>query len=132
MILPDCRRLLLVSTNWDTVVDDALKNHPILRHYIRTENFCTHLHGSFHDPDTIYLPTEVVNEKYRTKEQNLHMWNIHKDTLHNLKSSDSFIIYGLSLSPLDAELCQILGASISINENLEIIKIIDIKTRMCC
>ncbi len=125
MILPDCKRLLLVTTNWDTVVEEALKSNSILKFFIRNKTCCIHLHGSYDDPEGIYLPTEFINEKYRTEEQRFRMGRILEETMENLTDAQILIIYGLSISPLDAELLQVLGTSISVNANLEVVKIID-------
>ncbi len=71
IILPNCGRLLLVTTNWDTIVDDALFTNVDIKRFINSALFCTHLHGNYNDPDTLYLPTEVVNERYRLKSRSL-------------------------------------------------------------
>lgn len=126
VILQDCSRLLLITTNWDTVVEDALKVHPDMKKFTYGTYVCTHLHGIYHDPDLLYLPTETVNEKYRSQEQEFYIGREHSSTMVSLKQAQILIIYGLSISPLDAELLQVLSSALSCNKVLETIKIVDI------
>ncbi len=65
---------VFITTNWDTVVDDFLKSHPIFRSFLNNnKDFCIHLHGNFKKGNLIYLPTEVANEPYREEDEKKYM-----------------------------------------------------------
>lgn len=118
-------RSIVISTNWDTVVDNAINllgysNHPILQGDIKTN----HIHGSVSDPLTLYLPSEVTRENYRTKEEEANYGNNHSSIWRALENCNVSILYGLSLSALDAELAQTLACGWD-SRNLEKIIIID-------
>ncbi len=126
-ILTGFNGFLFITTNWDTVVDDVLKSHPLIRSYItNNKEVCMHLHGSFNEPNLIYLPTEVIEEAYRTQEEKLSMGKLLRRTYKSLLIAEKIVLYGLSLSPLDVELMQLLGSSISKNVVLKVVQIIDI------
>ena len=116
---------MLVSTNWDTVVDEAIKNIPGIKYADGDWNITTaHLHGSYLNPDTLYLPTEVTRELYRTPEEDQAIGNLHGSIMRSLIEADKVILYGLSVSALDAELSQTLGAGLD-TPNLKCVEIID-------
>jgi len=120
IILPLCNRLLLISTNWDTVIDDAICTIPAFKNIK-----CLHIHGSYKDATTLYLPTEICSERYRTHQEELALGKQHAAAMTGLKSAQVIIFYGLSISPLDAELLAIIGSGLDSNI-LENIKIIDL------
>lgn len=106
----DVRRLqfMLVTTNWDTVVPDALAKRLGPRW---TGTFRPlHIHGSIADSETLYLPTEVTKEPYRSEAEDQEIGGLHGSIMRGLESASRCIVYGLSLSPLDAELNQTLAA----------------------
>lgn len=121
IILPFCNQLLLISTNWDTVIDDAIHEIPAFKNIL-----CLHVHGSFEHPTTLYLPTEICSEKYRTKSEEFTLGRQHSTMMTSLKSAQTVIFYGLSISLLDAELIQIIASGLDSNI-LENIKIIDLR-----
>jgi hypothetical protein len=120
IILPIWNSLLLISTNWDTVIDEAICAIPEFKNIK-----CLHVHGSCQDSTTLYLPTEICSEKYRTEREEFALGKQHLTAMTGLKSRQVIIFYGLSISPLDAELLQIIGSGMDSNI-LENIKIIDL------
>ncbi len=126
VVLKDCHRLLLITTNWDTAVEDAIKTNASMKKFMHHTFVCTHLHGIYHNPNMLYLPTEIVNEKYRSHEQEIYIGLQHSSAMTSLLEAQVLVIYGLSISPLDAELIQILSTSLSLNTVLETVKIVDI------
>jgi hypothetical protein len=103
---------IAITTNWDTVVDKVFEDNVI------------HLHGIFLNPLTLYLPTEIVYEPYRSKNQRKSHLTSHLKALYALSEADSLLIYGLSLSPLDAELSNILYECLN-GEKIKYIIIVD-------
>lgn len=123
--MPNTGDFMLISTNWDTVIDDALK------HFLES-NFSNgfwhmyplHIHGSINDENTLYLPTEVTRESYRTMKEDQAIGEIHGSIMKGLEKVEKVVIYGLSLSPLDAELSQTLASGWD-NKNLRNIVVVD-------
>jgi len=116
---------VLFSTNWDTVIDKAINkigqsNYPIWGSDIIT----AHVHGVVNSHELLYLPTEVNRELYRTKKEDIEMLKSHSIVWRTLEKCNISIVYGLSLSPLDAELCQILASGWD-SEKLETVIIIN-------
>lgn len=121
MLMAHSTSFMLVTTNWDTVVPDALS-----RHLNRTSNGTVtrlHIHGSIANPDTLYLPTEVTFEPYRTHAEDQTIGGLHGISWRGLEKAHRAVVYGLSLSPLDAELAQTLAAGWS-NPNLREINVV--------
>ncbi|GAC1389228.1 MAG: hypothetical protein NVSMB45_19120 [Ginsengibacter sp.] len=99
-----------ITTNWDTVIDNAVNNygHSTADGSIgKLETF--HLHGSVLSSKTLYLPSEIAKEPYRSKEESIEMMKNHSSVFKAVFESNRTILYGLSLDPLDAELSQILA-----------------------
>lgn len=99
---------MLVNTNWDTVIDRALEAH--LAPNFEEEIFPLHIHGSVIDPSTLYLPTEVTKEPYRSHEEEKRIGGIHTSIMDGLESAARIIIYCFFVPPLDADLMQTLAA----------------------
>lgn len=99
-----------ITTNWDTVVDNAINyyGHSTEGGVIGKIN-TFHLHGIAISPKTLYLPSEIAKEPYRSKEESLQMMNNHSSLLKTVYECNRTILYGISLDPLDAELSQILS-----------------------
>ena len=112
---------MLVNTNWDTVVDKAMGQH--LRKTHDGDIYGLHIHGSIGEERLLYLPSEWTREPYRSKDEDELIGTIHGDTMRGLENASRVVIYGLSLSPLDAELLQILACGFS-NPNLSEIHVI--------
>lgn len=100
------------TTNWDTVIDGIFENDVI------------HLHGIFSDPNALYFPTEIIDEPYRSSEECENYLVSHGIALASLAEADSLVIYGLSLSPLDAELSTLLIECLN-GKNIRYIFIVD-------
>ncbi|UEG48544.1 hypothetical protein LK994_07830 [Ferruginibacter lapsinanis] len=99
-----------ITTNWDTVVDNAVNyyGHSTEGGIVgRLETF--HLHGSVQNSKTLYLPSEITREPYRSKEESVQMLKNHSSVLNAVSECNRTILYGISLDPLDAELAQILS-----------------------
>jgi hypothetical protein len=106
-------QFMLITTNWDTVVGDALARHMSKTH--DGEIHPLHIHGSIDDPATLYLPTEVTKEPYRSHEEDQKIGGLHGSIYRGMERAERVVLYGLSLSPLDAELGQTLACGFSNN-----------------
>ncbi|EJL63952.1 hypothetical protein [Flavobacterium sp. CF136] len=115
----------MISTNWDTVVDDDLDD------LLKTINSdgqtlkCFHIHGSIEFPEHLYLPSETTQENYRSDIENKKFGLNHAMTIQFLEQANQILIYGLSLDPLDAELSQVLGGAGFPNNQLQEIIIVN-------
>jgi hypothetical protein len=116
LLMPHSQSFMLVTTNWDTVVPDALRNH--LNRTMDGFLLPLPIHGSIKRQDTLYLPTEVTREPYRSADKDSWLGGLNTAIMQGLKAAQRCVIYGLSLSPLDAELGQTLAAGWN-NPNLE-------------
>lgn len=91
----------IITTNWDTALERAKEDHGI------DEIKVDHIHGSTGRPERLLLPSEVVEEPYRSPEQR-------EVLIHSLLPwvplswAKQICLYGLSLSVSDAELAQTL------------------------
>jgi hypothetical protein len=124
-LIPDRNKnasFMLVNTNWDTVADEATRSHLIKTH--NGEVYPLHIHGSVDDHRLIYLPSELTKEPYRTHDEDQLIGSIHGSIMRGLEDASRVVIYGLSLSPLDAELLQTLAAGFS-NDNLKEVHVVD-------
>jgi hypothetical protein len=101
-----------ITTNWDAAADKYFEDNVI------------HLHGIFSDPHTLYLPTEIIDEEYRPEVQRENHLLSHGKALQALSEADTLLIYGLSLSPLDAELSNLLSECLN-GEKISYILFID-------
>jgi hypothetical protein len=115
------RRAIVITTNWDHVVEAALAKR--LGNRLGGTAEALHIHGSTSKHDTVYLPTEVVREPYRSKEEEQELGAIHTTIMHALEAAKCVVLYGISLSPLDAELGQTLASGWS-GQHLEQIDVI--------
>ena len=118
-----CTRLMIISTNWDTIVEDAVNSTPTIQSRFN-KIFAAHIHGVYLDPKNIYLPTEIVEEPYRTDNERKFLGGMHAAVMQAMTFAQTIIIYGLSIAPLDAELTQIIAACCD-HPNIEAIKIVD-------
>ena len=120
-IVPTAGRFILLSTNWDSVVETAIYDH-LNQDYNCAIN-AIRIHGRADDPSRMYFPTEVTKEPYRSKEEDKAIGTIHGAAWQTLETASRAIVYGLSLAPLDAELCQILACGWASKKLKEIIVI---------
>lgn len=114
----------IITTNWDTTVDDIVREE-IKRIGIHSLNPVFHIHGYTGDFQNLYLPSEMTDETYRSREESFKIGVNHSKAIEFLEKSNHMIIYGLSLDPLDAELAQILTAA-CYSEHLKEITIINL------
>jgi hypothetical protein len=122
LVIPYSTRIILVTTNWDTVIPRAIRN--ILKPHFNGHLKPLHIHGSTANLSTMYLPSEVTKEPYREKKHEMEIGSIHGAMWSALEQAHRVIVYGLSIDPLDSELAQTLAAGWS-NPNLEEIFIVD-------
>lgn len=124
-VFSNVNQAVLITTNWDTVIDNTINelgesNHPKSGSDIQS----LHIHGSIKSPNGLYWPSEVVREPYRTSEEDMEMGSLHGTVWRAIEECHRTILYGLSLDPLDAELLQTLAAGWS-SPNLKEIIIIN-------
>ncbi len=100
-----------VSTNWDTVIDDAADHWVKDKYYDIDSSKVFHLHGSIEQYEQIYLPSETSMENYRSDAENDALGYNHFATYQFLSEANTILLYGLSLDPLDAELCLLLNGT---------------------
>lgn len=112
----------LISTNWDSVIPDAIKE--VLDSDFDLQVHPLHVHGTAEKAATMYLPSEVTKEPYRTTAEDYEIGVNHSTMIAKLENVGRVILYGLSVDPLDAELAQTLAAGWS-NPNLTEIFIVD-------
>jgi hypothetical protein len=122
LMLPFSTSVMFVTTNWDTVLSNVITN--ILRADYDGNLYPQHLHGTAADPNTLYLPSEVTQERYREPAEDQKIGTVHGTVWKNLELAKRVVLYGLSVDPLDAELGQTLAAGWS-NPNLEEIFVVD-------
>ena len=116
---------VLITTNWDTVIENSINvfgesNYPKSGSDIQALYF----HGSVKEPHTLYLPSEVVTEQYRSEKDDRELGNLHGSVWQTIEQCTKTILYGLSIDPLDAELSQTLASGWS-SPNLKEIIIIN-------
>lgn len=86
------------------------------------DNSVVHLDGDVQRPDCIYLPTETSYEGHRSSEANQYIGRFTGTAWQVIQRTQQLCIYGLSLSPLDAELSWVLqvGMENHTQESLQI------------
>jgi hypothetical protein len=122
LLIPYSPDFMLVTTNWDKVIDNAFVEI-LHRDYVGRIR-AIHLHGSVAKLSTMYLPSEMTKEPYRRAKDEQSIGSIHGTVWKGLEKANRVIIYGLAIDPLDAELGQILAVGWS-NSCLEEILIVD-------
>ncbi len=91
--------VLYLSTNWDHLFENAMAIPP---------KGVLHIHGDVGDHSCIYLPSETSHEAHRSPEANKKIGALTGTAWRAIEGTHQLCIYGLSLSPLDAELSWIL------------------------
>jgi hypothetical protein len=89
----------VVTTNWDFAAGELLVPD---EHKTEFEPSIDYLHGTY--SIGLYLPAEVIDEPYRGIDNRSEFLTSAISTVHCLRDASLLILYGLSLSPLDAEL----------------------------
>lgn len=92
-----------LTTNWDPAVEVALGD-------IEPSYRPMYIHGSTQDPSCMHLPAEVASEPYRTVVERDKSLHLHRQVMNCVDESTHLVLYGLSLSPLDAELSQMIAS----------------------
>lgn len=98
--------LSVVTTNWDRSVEAAASSLGLT-----TE--VRYLHGSVCSPQALFLPSEMADEPYRTSEEKNTATNERGALATLVDESDLIVVYGLSVSALDAELGQVLASGMA-------------------
>lgn len=124
LILPYSIKFHFYTTNWDRVAESYSLN------LLKKISPCVtlpafHIHGDVSDPSTLYLPSEEANEIYRTDDENQLLHNNIVYGYDMLLKTDHLIIYGLSLSALDAELAQGISCGLCGDSKVSKITIVD-------
>lgn len=94
----------VVTTNWDFSTQEFLEGE--------YHDRCTgidYLHGTY--SVGLYLPGEVIDEPYRGPDNRSEFFTSAYGTVHLLRDASRLIVYGLRVSPLDAELGFLLQAA---------------------
>lgn len=98
---------VVLTANWDMLLERSRC----------PSNAVLHIHGSVDDSSLLYLPSEVADEPFRTEEQRKQMGRLVSTMWRYIAKAPRLVIYGLSLSALDAELGYVLNVGLS--EHLE-------------
>lgn len=107
----------VVTTNWDSSVAKCVR--------ALGEIEVVHLHGEASRPATLYLPSETVLEPYRLGTEGQYLANAHARTIDILRDAEEIVIFGLSFSPLDGELCAVAMVLFDQAMRIERITVID-------
>jgi hypothetical protein len=111
-------QVTFATTNWDDAVARALAElDPQIR--------CHHLHGTCDDPERLYLPTEIVEEPYRDDSEASELQTRRKHLTYHVDKAHRIVLYGVSLSPLDVELAQILASGMAGRTSVRELRIVD-------
>jgi hypothetical protein len=110
-IFRSSRKFLVFNANWDSVVDSAMYSLLESKNaHFKSSLVVHHIHGNVNDSSKLYLPTEINKETYRTQEDELKIGTMHSTLMSSLETAHRVVVYGLSMSPLDAELTQAMAA----------------------
>ncbi len=91
-----------VTTNWDLAIERALKEVGI------DPKVVVHLHGHVDEPKWMLLPSELPEEPYRSPAEVAQMAKYQRRWAF-FNAAKRIVVYGLSLSPLDASVAHALG-----------------------
>jgi|SRR6218665_221944 len=97
------RNKVFLTANWDLLLERELKSSAKVHH----------IHGTVSDPDNLFLPSETTQEDYRSAEQYKAMGGQLATLWQTVASAERICIFGLSLSPLDAELTFAISTGIN-------------------
>ncbi|REG24419.1 hypothetical protein ATI61_11427 [Archangium gephyra] len=102
-------RRLFLTANWDLLLERELGSSKEIFHF----------HGDVNDPGNLFLPSEITPEEYRTKEQHDAMGKSVAALWQTVADAEDICIFGLSLSPLDAEVAFTIGLGIQHRPDLK-------------
>jgi len=114
-----------VTTNWDKTVDEVISQE-VKRFGISNPATIFHIHGDVDDCNSLYLPSEITDETFRTKDESFKIGLNHAKSLQFFMEATHIILYGISLDPLDAELSQMLRSAFN-SENLKEVTIVNLE-----
>jgi hypothetical protein len=93
-------RTLFITANWDMLLEEYGK---------LSRGHVLHVHGDIESHELLYLPSEITSEPYRSEQEHEKMGRLIATTWSYIAKAPKVVIYGLSLSALDAELGNILN-----------------------
>jgi hypothetical protein len=90
--------LVFLTTNWDRLLDEELG--------LKTPgpSRVQHIHGDISDPDKMLLPGEIMGECYRADAEADGMKRKPLSLTPAVEAASRFVVYGHSLSAIEAEL----------------------------
>lgn len=88
-------RILFLTSNWDMLLEEHAK---VPRSQV------LHIHGDIDSHELLYLPSEITSEFHRSEQDHTTMSRLISTTWGYIAKAPRVVIYGLSLSALDAEL----------------------------
>ena len=117
VVFCDAERAAVVTTNWDRTVEQEVAR-------LQPNIGFRYLHGRCEAPEGLYLPTEVVTEPYRKEGARRLLRHRRAEVVCGMQQVSKVVLYGLALSPLDAELGQVLASAMN-GSNVQRIQIVD-------
>ena len=118
--------LLPITTNWDSTIMNAINSYEYPNAFKFSERLPgIYLHGKATEPDSLYLPSEIGDESYRSEQHRSEYRIGHAHTVKLLSDCDRAILYGISLDPLDAELANMLALGLGESKKLKEIIIVN-------
>jgi len=96
----------VATTNWDVTLESAFAPG--------AHCAVDYIHGNVRRPETLYLPTEILDEPYRVHfpDEMPYVRALRNGVvrfMEHLRDADYLLVYGISLSSLDAELSVLLA-----------------------
>lgn len=105
LVCQGSERVYLITTNWEGTAERAARRKlPGID--------ALYLHGRASEADRLYLPSEIVEEPYRTEPERQYLSNARAHAARAMGSATRLVIYGLAVSALDAELGALLFAAV--------------------
>lgn len=111
----------VVTTNWDLTIVDYIEAN-----YKKPHPKPIFLHGTCEEGKPLYLPSETIEEPYRTDEEKKHFGQLHVQALQLAENCDRLVVYGLSMDPLDAELGVVLLGTLEHAGKLREVIVLDV------
>jgi hypothetical protein len=103
------------TTNWDRSLDRYLREH------YQSAPPVIHLHGSSKSSKTLYLPSEVIEEPYRSAAENGAFGSEALRVIQVMQNCQRLVVYGLSFEPLDAELGVVVSSAADALEQIDVV-----------
>ncbi len=109
LVIPMSNGFTFFTTNWDNVAENRAKK---AFGRLRIDIPAFHIHGDCKSGNSLYLPSEVSMEAYRTKNEQRLLVGKHIGMIKALQEAKRLILFGVSLSPLDAELSHCIAEGV--------------------